>query len=157
MRTLVLLRHGKSDWGVGVSDRERPLAERGRRQVAEAGVWLADHGPILDLALVSTARRAFETWDLASGQLDQPPPMRLKEAAYAFDGDDLIGLIHRLDAESAVALVGHNPALEELLTALTGEVVAMRTSALAVVELTSWQSAGDGHARLLAHGRPPLA
>ena len=29
-RTLMLLRHGKSDWSKPVSDRDRPLAKRGR-------------------------------------------------------------------------------------------------------------------------------
>ena len=42
---LIVLRHGKSDWSGGEPDRERPLAKRGRRQVPEAGAWLAANLP----------------------------------------------------------------------------------------------------------------
>lgn len=156
-RTLVLMRHGKSDWGVSASDRERPLMERGRRQAVEAGEWLAAHLPDIDQAFVSTARRAYEAWEQASSRLVVPPPMRLKESAYTFDGHDLIHLVRRIEVERTVVLVGHNPALEEAVASLTGESVTMRTSALVVVELSSWGSAGDGSALLVAQGRPPLS
>lgn len=156
-RTLVLMRHGKSDWDVSASDRDRPLTQRGRRQATEAGDWLAAQLIAIDEAFVSTARRAYETWDQASSRLAVPPRMRLKEAAYTFAGDDLIRLVQRFDAAKTAVLVGHNPAMEEAVLALTGQIVAMRTSALAVVELSGWNSAGDGAARLVAQGRPPLS
>lgn len=157
IRTLVLMRHGKSDWNVSAPDRDRPLAERGRRQATEAGDWLAAHLTAIDEAFVSTARRAYEAWGQASSRLAVPPRMRLKEAAYTFDGDDLIRLVQSIDAARTAVLVGHNPAMEEAVLALTGEIVTMRTSALAVVELGGWNSAGDGTARLVAQGRPPLS
>ncbi|MCD6638906.1 MAG: histidine phosphatase family protein, partial [Nocardioides sp.] len=89
MKTLVVLRHGKSDWDVPATDADRPLGKRGRRQAEEAGQWLADHGPALDVAVLSPARRARETWERASGRLDEPPPVRVDEAAYTFDGAGL--------------------------------------------------------------------
>lgn len=151
MRTLVVLRHGKSDWSVPAGDAERPLAERGRRQAAEAGRWLAEHGPALDLAVVSPARRARETWERASSRLDAAPPLRVDEDAYTFDGAGLEQLVRALGPEDVVVLVSHNPAVEELVETLTGEWVAMPTSCLAVVELDGWK----GRGRLVAHGRPP--
>ena len=36
-RTLILLRHAKSDWSGNESDEHRPLAKRGLRQAPEAG------------------------------------------------------------------------------------------------------------------------
>lgn len=152
MPVLVLLRHAKSDWDVPVGDRERPLARRGRRQAPEAGRWLAGHGPPLDLALVSPARRARETWELAAAELPEPPPVRVEEAAYAFDGDDLLEVVRALADEQGVVLVGHNPATEELLERLTGRGARMTTACLAVVELADWRS---DRGVLLAHGRPP--
>ena len=65
-RTLILLRHAKSDWSGGEPDRLQPLAPRGRRQAPEAGQWLADHAGVIDLAVVSTAARAQQTWQLAA-------------------------------------------------------------------------------------------
>ena len=40
-RTLILLRHAKSDWSGDQADLARPLAKRGRRQAPDAGRWLA--------------------------------------------------------------------------------------------------------------------
>lgn len=147
MSTLVVLRHGKSDWSGGHADRDRPLAPRGRRQATEAGGWLAAHGPALDLAVVSPAERARATWAQASAELAAPPPVRVAEAAYTFDGASLRDLVAGVEAGCFV-LVSHNPAVEELVSLLTGEDVAMPTSCLAVVDLAA--------GRLVAHGRPPV-
>ena len=46
-RTLLLLRHAKSDWPPGVPDHERPLAPRGEREAKLAGNWLRAHAPAL--------------------------------------------------------------------------------------------------------------
>lgn len=151
-KTLVLMRHGKSDWSVPATDRERPLNPRGRRQAAEAGSWLGAQGYRIDLALVSPARRAADAWEHASAQLAEPPPLRVEERVYTFDGLDLLATVRELDDDvDKVVLVGHNPACEELLELLTGQGAVMKTSALAVMELSSWRSSG----RLVAHGRPP--
>jgi len=155
-RTLVLLRHGKSDWDAPVPDRQRPLGPRGRRQAGEAGVWLAARGPALDLAVVSPATRARQTWERVASALPAPVPVRWEERAYTFEGAALRDLVRDWDQPSAVLLVGHNPALEELVDQLTGAAVRMRTSALAVVTLQAWADAGDRSGRLVAHGRPPL-
>jgi phosphohistidine phosphatase len=63
--TLIVLRHGKSDWSGGEPDHLRPLARRGRRQAPEAGRWLAHNVAAIDLAVVSPAERTRETWRLA--------------------------------------------------------------------------------------------
>ncbi|MFX0537221.1 SixA phosphatase family protein [Ornithinimicrobium sp. Y1847] len=161
LKTLILMRHAKSDWSVPVDDRRRPLNERGRRQAAEAGRWLRTfldaRGEPLELAVVSPAVRAAYAWDLAAAELDEAPPVRREELAYTFDGDDLHEVVRGLPGDvDTVVLVGHNPACEELLDRLledgAGEITPqMKTSALAVIELADWTSRG----RLVAHGRPP--
>lgn len=150
-RTLVVMRHGKSDWSVDADDQDRPLTDRGRSQAAEAGRWLEEHAGVLDLALVSPAERAHAAWDLASAELSRPPRVRVEERAYTFDGLELMALVRSLEDEQRVVLVGHNPACEELVELLTGERPVLKTSALAVVELPDWRSPGV----LVTHGRPP--
>lgn len=155
--TLVLLRHGKSDWSGGEPDPLRPLAERGRRQAAEAGSWLAEHLPGLDLAVVSTAERAQSSWRLASAALDVPPEVRLEERVYAASGPELLELVHELpDDLATVALVGHNPGLEDLVEALTGSWIHLPTSAITVLTVAGpWATAGRSSVTLTASGRPP--
>lgn len=151
--TLVLMRHGKSDWSVNAPDQDRPLTDRGRRQAAEAGRWIDDHCPTLDLAVVSPATRAARAWELAAAELSDPPPVRVEEGAYTFDGLELLAVVRGLKKKHrTVVLVGHNPAIEEMLELLTGTSVEMKTSALAVLELKDWRSPG----RIVTHGRPPV-
>jgi phosphohistidine phosphatase len=157
-RTLVLLRHAKSDWSGGEPDLLRPLAARGRRQAPETGRWLASHLDGLDLAVVSPATRARETWDLVAAELATVPPVRIEERAYAADEEDLLGLVRALDPDlAAVVLVAHNPGLEDLASLLAAEWVAMKTSALVVLSFPGpWADVGQRAATLVASGRPPM-
>lgn len=156
-RTLVLIRHAKSDWSGSHADQDRPLAKRGLRQAPEAGAWLAGSGLVVAYAVVSPAERARRTWNLVAAELPYDVPTVLNEDVYTFAGADLLKVVRRLDdADGCVVIVGHNPALEELISALTGEWAPMPTSAIAVIELTGgWRRAGRVLARLVTWGRPP--
>jgi phosphohistidine phosphatase len=157
-RTLILLRHAKSDWTGAEPDQRRALAKRGRRQAPEAGRWLDERAGVIDLAVVSTATRAQQTWQLASAELAEPPPVRDEGRVYAASTSQLLRLVRELPADAhTVAFVGHNPGLEDLATTLAGRSVEMPTSALVVIGWDGdWGHAGAGPAALLASGRPPV-
>ncbi len=157
--TLILLRHAKSDWSGNEGDHDRPLANRGRRQAPDAGRWLAANIDAIDLAVVSTAKRARTTWDLVAGELEQPPKTRYDDNVYAASVGELLITVRHLDeALNTVVLVGHNPGIEDLAETLTGDSVPMPTSALAVIELTpTWDGAGRVRGVLRAAGRPPTS
>lgn len=154
MKTLLVVRHGKSDWAGDEPDRERPLSRRGRRQAPETGAWIAKHHPTIDLAVVSPALRARETWDLVAAELSGgAPALSIDERVYAAWGDELAEVIRSLpDDARTVALVGHNPGVETIVESYVGRYAPMPTSALAVVGLASWDAPTG---ELLAHGRPP--
>lgn len=155
MATLVIIRHAKSDWGVPVTDRDRPLAKRGRNQAPQTGRWVAEHVQALDLAVVSVAARTRQTWELVREALAEEVETRLSEEAYTFNARELLEIVADLPASAIrVALVSHNPAVEGLVERLTGEWVPMTTSAVAVIQLDDWTSAGLGGGRLVAAGRP---
>ncbi len=157
--TLILLRHSKSDWSGDEADIDRPLAKRGRRQAPEVGRWLATHVDRIDLAVVSTAKRARATWDLVSAELGERPRTRHDEGAYAASVGELLDIIRGLGEElGTVVLVGHNPGLEGLAETLIGDWVPLPTSGLAVIELDgAWRSAGRARGLLRAAGRPPTS
>ncbi|TFD33427.1 SixA phosphatase family protein [Cryobacterium cryoconiti] len=154
-RTLVLLRHAKSDWEGRQADLDRPLAARGLRQAPRAGARLAGLIHRIDLALVSPAVRARETWDLVAAELPEVPPTRIDDRVYAATAGQLLAVVLALPDEAhSVVLVGHNPGFEDLAARLTGTEVALPTSALAVIAWDgSWTSAGRSEGILLASGR----
>ncbi len=157
-RTLILLRHSKSDWSTGADDVRRPLAKRGRRQAPEAGRWLAANVGRIDLAVVSPAERTRSTWELVSAELPAPPPTRFDERVYAASGRTLLAVVRELAADlGSVVLVGHNPGLEDLVSTLSARWVHLPTSAIAVLSVSGdWSTVGESTAELRASGRPPV-
>lgn len=124
LRRLVVLRHAKSAWPVGVPDHERPLAPRGHRDAPAAGWALAETDSLPDLAVCSTAVRARRTWELASAQWGTPPPVRYDARVYAADVPELLDVVRATpDHVRTLLLVGHNPGLEELVLDLVGDAL----------------------------------
>jgi phosphohistidine phosphatase len=156
-RTLLLLRHAKSDWSGGEADIDRTLNHRGQNQATDVGSWLAEQFATIDVAIVSPATRARATWVLVSAEFGDPPETRVDERAYAASVTDLLGIVQELpDDLRTVILVAHNPGLEELVEVLSGESITMPTSGLAVLALPgTWAEADPASASLLAAGRPP--
>ncbi|GAA1220243.1 MULTISPECIES: histidine phosphatase family protein [Streptomyces] len=164
-RRIVLFRHAKADWPQ-VSDHERPLAERGRKDAPVAGRKLADSGIDLDLAICSTSARTRETWKLAVHELPHRPRTVYEERVYEASPGELIAVLNETpdDVRSAV-LVGHNPGIQGLADVLSGQVdgdagerMARRgfpTSAFAVLSFTGpWKSLEPGTATLLDYWAP---
>jgi phosphohistidine phosphatase len=156
-RTLILLRHAKSDWSGNEPDLRRPLAARGRRQGPDAGRWLNTNVYGIDLAVVTPATRARQTWDLAAALLRTPPPIRIDDRVYAASARQLLSVVRELPSNlHSVVLVGHNPGIEGLAFAVTGEPTSMPTSAIALITWPgTWPAAGQDSALLRASGRPP--
>jgi len=155
-RTLVLLRHAKSDWSRDLPDERRPLAGRGRREAPLAGRWLREHQPGIDLVLCSTAVRARQTWRLAGAELDPVPEARYDERLYGAAAGELLAVVRALPAEVGTALlVGHNPGISDLVGLLTGEPTELKTSSIAVLGWTGeWGNAAPGHVTGAAFASP---
>jgi phosphohistidine phosphatase len=114
-RTLLLLRHAKSDYPQGVADHERPLAPRGEREAALAGDWLRAHAPAIDAVLCSTATRTRET--LARTRVDAP--VDYLDRLYDATPGAVIEEINRVGADVETLLViGHEPTMSSLALGL---------------------------------------
>lgn len=106
--TLILLRHGKSDYPVGVPDHDRPLVERGRREAGLAGDWLRSTQPQVDEVLCSTATRTRQT--LTATGIDAP--VAFERQVYEAEPDVIIELLRRTDnAVGTLLVVGHAPGM----------------------------------------------
>jgi phosphohistidine phosphatase len=158
-KTLVVLRHAKSAWPDGVVDRDRPLSGRGRRDAPEVGRWLRGQAVPVELALVSSARRTVETFELVAAELDPQPRPHVSDEVYHAGTGDLLDLVRALPTEVTTAMVvGHNPSigmLAALLDDRSSGLLEFKTSAVAVFDLgRSWADADVGAARLVASAVP---
>ena len=118
-RTLLLLRHAKSDYPPEVADHDRPLAPRGIREAALAGDWLRAHAPAVDAVLCSTATRTRET--LERTRIDAPTEFvdGLYDATPGAVIDEINGVSSRFDCDVATLLViGHEPTMSALALGL---------------------------------------
>ncbi|MFB3041695.1 MAG: histidine phosphatase family protein, partial [Candidatus Poribacteria bacterium] len=62
MKTLLILRHAKSSWEhPELTDHDRPLNKRGKRDAPRMGKLLRVQGLVPDLIMSSTAKRARST------------------------------------------------------------------------------------------------
>lgn len=156
MKRLYLLRHAKSSWvDASLSDRDRPLAPRGRKATKQLTRWLAAHPVRPELVVCSPALRTVQTWERVAKGLGEPE-LVLDESLYHAAADALLDRVRQLpDTVQDAMLVGHNPGLTALglVLARPGELADrvagnLPTGALATLELDvdAWSEAGPGTA-----------
>jgi phosphohistidine phosphatase len=149
MKTLTLVRHAKSSWGdPALADRDRPLNERGLRDVATMGQRLAQRGARPDVLLASPATRALTTAEhLAKALGIKRKDIVVNDRLYAAPASELLAMIAELgDAPQRVMLVAHNPGLSDLAHRFAGEIVHMPTCAVAefTFAVAAWGDIGGG-------------
>jgi phosphohistidine phosphatase len=145
MRRLMLLRHAKTERAESDGrDRDRKLAPRGRADAPQIGVYMARHGFVPDLAIVSTAKRAKQTWTLVEPAFAAPPRVAFEERLYQAGPDQILDVIRAISGAPSLAVIGHNPGLHDLAVQLivAGNVDARQriseglpTSGLVVIDL----------------------
>jgi phosphohistidine phosphatase len=160
MGRLMLLRHAKSDKSGTMTDHDRPLADRGRRDAPLVGTYMAGEGLRPDLALVSTALRAQQTWALAGAAFAEPVRQHNDRRIYDGPASAILAMIRQLaPGPKTLVVVGHNPLLHQLALALagTGDPQALArltagypTTGLAVIDFegNDWADVSEGLGRL---------
>ncbi len=144
MKTLLVLRHGKSSWSdPSLADHDRPLKGRGKRAAKKIGRLLRERDLLPDLIVTSTARRARSTARRAAQAAGyQGETIETRELYFSGVGRQLAAVAgHARPGDARVMIVGHNPAFEELVETLTGGEVRLTTANLAAVDfaIDDWQ------------------
>lgn len=166
MKTLLLLRHAKSDWGKPcLDDFDRPLNSRGRRAAPRMAVLIGSEDLSPDLVWCSTAARAWETWSLMAPDLSDDAEVASREDLYLASREELLAVARTApDYAERLMIVAHNPGLHDLAVSLatTSNVPAeltqlkggLPTSALAIISfcVDVWADIANG--RLLRFVRP---
>lgn len=153
MKTLLLMRHAKSSWkDENLSDFDRPLNGRGRKAAEAIGRYIKKQGIVPDLVLSSPAVRARETTSIVSTTARLRADLRYDERIYEADPERLIEVISQIEESVGSALlVGHNPAIEELLGQIVGCSQHMPTGAFAKIRLggvDKWSKFSEAKATL---------
>lgn len=160
-RTLLLLRHAKSSRDdPALDDFDRPLAARGREAAPRMAQEMARRGWLPDRALVSSALRTRQTWEMVEAQLPQAVPAAFERSIYEAPAERILAAIRRTPGETRTLLVvGHNPGFEDLSALLAApdserDAVARMTRKFPTAGLArlcfegDWADLGPGGARL---------
>jgi phosphohistidine phosphatase len=131
---LWFLRHGEAVPHGSKPDEARELTAVGERQAAAAGQALARLGLELDACYTSPKVRARDTARLACAALG----VEAEDADAVggdFDREDALDLLHAHDGDARILVVGHEPALSQVVHDLTGASVDFKKGGVAAVRV----------------------
>jgi phosphohistidine phosphatase len=122
MKTLILIRHAKSSWDApGLSDADRPLNDKGKKDAPEMAKRLKKRNLDIDLFLSSTAKRARKTAKYFVAEYDQKKEdVKLVEELYMATTPSFVKTIEDTkNKHDVIALFSHNPGITEFANSLT--------------------------------------
>lgn len=137
MKTLLIMRHAKSSWNYPeLSDYDRPLNARGKRDAPRMGKHLRQEGLIPDRILTSSAKRARKTASKVAKSCGYTGKAKKLDALYDTVPGVYFEVLQALpDKYQRVMVFGHNPTMEQLVNYLTEQIERMPTAAIAHIEL----------------------
>ena len=166
VKTILLMRHSKSEWEEDVSDFERSLTGRGRNDSPLMGKFLLKCGKMPLLIISSPAKRAKETAELLSRSCRYRKKIEFNDALYENSPGEIIKILQKIDDEIDTAMViGHNPSIEEATKKLcfreTKSIesgIKFPTSAIVCleVEIESWSELYPGNCTMAWFVTPKL-
>lgn len=148
MKTLYLTRHAKSSWkNPELSDIERPLNKRGKRDAPYIGNILKEKGVRPDVLISSPAVRARKTAAAIAENIDYPKSkILIDKNIYESSSSGLLNIIKEFnDKYNSVMMFGHNPAFTMLNNYLTDSYIDnIPTSGVVGIEFnSSWKKIGS--------------
>lgn len=160
MPTLVIVRHAKAEIPTpALADHDRALTVEGRDHAAHLGERLIEAQIVPEVALVSSANRAQQTWKRMAAALENTEVRTVPELYEAGIGA-YQGALSDLGDTEVAATVAHEPTSSAFATWLAGAesdrallqklVLGLPTSGAAVLELPRWDRLGRGSGRLVA-------
>ncbi|CAA0122001.1 putative protein [Mycolicibacterium vanbaalenii] len=168
IRTLLLLRHAKSDYPSGVDDHERPLAARGIREAVLAGDWIRANVGDVDAVLCSTATRTRQTLERTGITAAVQYVDRIYDSTPGIVIDEINTVRSRFAADlgdhaelTTLLVVGHEPVMSSLALNLANDATnngaaaqeisaKFPTSSVAVLRIAEpWNQLALGGAELV--------
>ena len=154
MRTIVLVRHGKSSWKNDVSDRKRPLNQRGKNDAKLVASHFMKQNSAPIFIFSSPAKRAVDTCKIFVRAFNlSEKSINIEEGLYDFGGESVIAFIRNLpDSCSDIAIFGHNHAFTSISN-IFGSIFIdnLPTSGLVKInfDVDSWSDISHGETELI--------
>lgn len=153
MKKLILFRHAKSSWSHDVSDRDRPLTEKGIRKTEKISITSKNIFFNTEIFYSSPANRALHTASIIINQLNLSfRNLHVEEDLYTFESSKLIKFIRDIpNSFSNVICVGHNPAFTNVTNLLSdSNIEHLPTSSWAEITFSqnSWTDISKGVLKL---------
>nr|WP_299066934.1 histidine phosphatase family protein [uncultured Allomuricauda sp.] len=149
MKRIILVRHGKSSWDYGVSDKDRPLKERGIYDAHLVAEKFKEGNCVIDFAYSSPANRALHTSMIFMRNLGfSLNDFQVNEALYDFSGQSAQSFVESLDNRlNTVIIFGHNYAYTSLANAWGDQYIEnVPTSGLVQIkfDVAEWSGISKG-------------
>jgi phosphohistidine phosphatase len=159
MKTLLLMRHAKSSWkDKEISDHERPLKKRGKKNASQMGELLKAKKLVPQKILTSTAERASKTAEILSESCHYKEEVEYLDALYMAEPSTIIEVLaHLPDEVDRVMVIGHNPGLESLAQTIAGKIISLPTAAIAhiLLPVKTWKDlAGESGGQVVEIFQP---
>ena len=125
VKTLLIVRHAKSSWDIGIlTDFERPLNERGKKDAPVMAKRLIDRNILLDTFVSSPAKRAKKTAELFGEVFGKKTGnILLVSMLYHPEVNNFYEAVEQLDNSArTVAIFSHNPGITAFINTLTDTV-----------------------------------
>lgn len=149
MKSIILVRHGKSSWDYNVSDKDRPLKERGINDAHLVSKEFNSEKVAIDFAFSSPANRALHTAMIFLRNLDYDfKKFEVTENLYDFSGESVRNHVQNLDDRlNTVLIFGHNHAFTNMANTWGNQYIDnLPTSGLVHIKFAveKWKSIAKG-------------
>ncbi|WP_231489832.1 histidine phosphatase family protein [Pedobacter sp. Leaf170] len=157
-KQLLLVRHGKSDWGnLDLKDFDRPLNKRGKENAPEMAERLLKKGFKFDLIVSSPAKRAKTTAKFFA-EAYNVDDIRYEESIYEANTTTLLKVVNGLDdAANIIVMFGHNPGFTDLANELSdADIYNIPTAGMVLMSFPfdSWKMVSKGTGELVFFDYP---
>jgi phosphohistidine phosphatase len=157
MKTLILVRHAKSDWPESTEDFDRPLAESGINSAHKMAVHLLENNIRIDYFLASSAKRTFETCEIFAKHYHSSS--ETVDKLYHPSEKNFLSVIFSLDDKNdSVALFSHNNGISNFANSLSETIFHFPTCGVAIfnIDCEQWSEFEMAKKKLIAFYKPKM-
>ena len=155
MKTLILVRHAKSDWPENTDDFDRPLAERGLEDAVKMSKFLKDNNIEIQKFVSSPAVRALNTCKIFNQTYDIE--IDTNQKLYNPSERNFESVIYDLENDvNCVAMFSHNNGISNFANSMSDDVFMFPTCGVAgfQIETDSWSDFENAKKKLVFFYEP---